>query len=96
MCSLYTMVESQAGAARIARAIVDRNNNQPPQPGIYPNYGAPVIVVGEDDHGGRPRPLLSGAPWEEVKIPQRPLLAGTLQVLQIGPRQDELQPVRFA
>src|SRR6202012_2588085 len=31
-----------------ARAFRDRNNNQPPQPGIYPDYEAPVIVAGAD------------------------------------------------
>lgn len=48
MCNLYAMMETRAEAARIARAIVDRNNNQPSQPGIYPDYEAPVIVVGDD------------------------------------------------
>lgn len=47
MCNLYAMMKSRAEAARIARAMSDRNNNQPPQPGIYPDGEAPVIVVGE-------------------------------------------------
>lgn len=48
MCNLYAMMEARAEAARVARALIDRNNNQPPQPGIYPDYEAPVIIVGED------------------------------------------------
>jgi len=40
-------MRARAEAARIARAMTDRNNNQPPQPGIYPDGEAPVIVVGE-------------------------------------------------
>ncbi len=42
------MMKGRAEAARLARAFSDRNNNQPPQPGIYPDYEAPVVVVGED------------------------------------------------
>ena len=26
----------------------DRNNNQPPSPGIYPDYPGPVVLMGED------------------------------------------------
>lgn len=48
MCNLYAMMKTRAEAARVARAMTDRNNNQPPQPGIYPDYPAPVVVVGED------------------------------------------------
>lgn len=48
MCNLYAMMKTRAEAARVARAMSDRNNNQPPQPGIYPDYPAPVIVQGAD------------------------------------------------
>jgi putative SOS response-associated peptidase YedK len=48
MCNLYAMMKTRAEAARVARAMTDRNNNQPPQPGIYPDYPAPVVVIAED------------------------------------------------
>ncbi|MBV9511957.1 MAG: SOS response-associated peptidase [Caulobacteraceae bacterium] len=48
MCNLYAIMESRAEVARAARTMRDRNNNQPPQPGVYPDYPAPVIVIGED------------------------------------------------
>jgi putative SOS response-associated peptidase YedK len=48
MCNLYAMMRARAEAAAVARAMRDRNNNQPPSPGTYPDYPAPVVVVGED------------------------------------------------
>lgn len=48
MCNLYAMMKARAEAARAAKAMVDRNNNQPPMPGIYPDYAAPVIVNASD------------------------------------------------
>ena len=48
MCNLYAMMKARAEAAKLARAFRDRNNNQPPTPGIYPDYAAPVVVIGED------------------------------------------------
>ena len=44
MCNLYSMTESRAEMARTARALKDRNDNQPPLPGVYLDYAAPVIV----------------------------------------------------
>src|SRR3569833_3023665 len=51
MCSLYSFTKSRAEAARLARALDDRNNNQPPQSGIYPDYTAPVVL--KDEAGQR-------------------------------------------
>lgn len=48
MCNLYAIMKGRAEIARAVRAMRDRNNNQPPQPGVYPDYSAPVVVVGED------------------------------------------------
>ena len=48
MCNLYAMMRSRAEAATAAGAMRDRNNNQPPSPGIYPDYPGPVVLVGED------------------------------------------------
>jgi putative SOS response-associated peptidase YedK len=46
MCNLYAMMKSRAEAAALARAF-DQNNNQPPMSGVYPDYEAPVVIVGE-------------------------------------------------
>ena len=48
MCNLYAIMEARAEVARLARAMTDRNNNQPPMPGVYPDYPAPVIVKTDD------------------------------------------------
>lgn len=51
MCNLYAMRKGRAEAARLARAMTDRNNNQPPMPGVFPDYAAPIIRNGAE--GGR-------------------------------------------
>jgi len=38
----------RAEVARLAEAMSDRNNNQPPMPGVFPDYPAPVVLRGED------------------------------------------------
>jgi putative SOS response-associated peptidase YedK len=48
MCNLYAIMEARAEIARLARAMTDRNNNNPPMTGVYPDYPAPVIVANED------------------------------------------------
>lgn len=51
MCNLYAMMKSRAAVAALVRAMNDRNNNQPPMPGVWPDYAAPVIV--RDETGAR-------------------------------------------
>jgi putative SOS response-associated peptidase YedK len=41
-------MKARAEVAALARAMTDLNNNQPPMPGIYPDYAAPIITHGED------------------------------------------------
>lgn len=48
MCNLYSTLKMRAETARLARAMRDRNDNQPPMPAVYPDYAAPVIVNAED------------------------------------------------
>ena len=48
MCNLYKIMEARAEAARLAKAMTDRNNNQPPRSGVYPGNMAPIIRVGLD------------------------------------------------
>ena len=42
------MMKTRAEAAALLRAMNDRNNNQPPMPGVYPDYAAPLVIVLED------------------------------------------------
>ncbi|HEY0435964.1 MAG TPA: SOS response-associated peptidase [Phenylobacterium sp.] len=51
MCNLYAMMKGRAEAAQLAGAFSDRNNNQPPMSGVYPDYAAPIITRTPD--GGR-------------------------------------------
>lgn len=48
MCNLYAMMRARAEVAAAARAMTDRNHNAPPMDGIYPDYSAPVVLIGED------------------------------------------------
>ena len=50
MCNLYSMTRGRAELAALIGAM-DQNNNQPPMPGVYPDYAAPVVINGEA--GGR-------------------------------------------
>jgi len=71
MCNLYAMMRARAEVAAIARAMTDRNNNQPPMSGVYPDYAAPVIA--RDATGARAmRDMRWGMP-----TPKNVLLAAT-------------------
>lgn len=48
MCNLYAMMRTRAEVAALARAMTDRNHNAPPQSGVYPDYEAPVVIVGDN------------------------------------------------
>lgn len=44
MCNLYSTMKSRSEVAAFARALSDRNNNQPPLPAVFPDYPAPIVV----------------------------------------------------
>ena len=48
MCNLFTVMRARDEAVKLAAALRDRNNNQPPLNGVYPDAEAPVIVVAAD------------------------------------------------
>jgi putative SOS response-associated peptidase YedK len=74
MCNLYALMKARAEVAPLARAMSDLNNNQPPMPGIYPDYAAPIITHGED--GQR---VMRDAGWGPPSSKQGLLEAATLR-----------------
>jgi len=48
VCNLYSMLKSQEAMRRLFDRLHDRAGNMPPLPGIYPDYGAPIIRNGRD------------------------------------------------
>ena len=46
MCNLYSVMTSQAAIREMAQAMHDRAGNMPPLPGIFPDYGAPIVREG--------------------------------------------------
>jgi putative SOS response-associated peptidase YedK len=48
MCNLYAIMKSRDELTRWVDALTDRNNNQPPMPGVYPDYAAPIVTRSED------------------------------------------------
>jgi putative SOS response-associated peptidase YedK len=48
MCNLYAIMKSRAELLRWADAAVDRNNNQPPMAGVYPDYAGPIVTKAPD------------------------------------------------
>ncbi|MCW3477457.1 SOS response-associated peptidase [Limobrevibacterium gyesilva] len=43
MCNLYSMTTNQEAIRRLFKVGVDNTGNLPPQPGIYPDYSAPIV-----------------------------------------------------
>ena len=50
MCNLYSQTKGQQAILAAARAMVDHTGNLPPLPGIFPDYGAPIV---RDSEAGR-------------------------------------------
>jgi putative SOS response-associated peptidase YedK len=48
MCNLYAVTKGQQAIRDLTRAMTDRTGNLPPLPGIFPDYGAPVVREGAD------------------------------------------------
>ncbi len=65
MCNLYSITKGQAAIRELARAMVDRAGNLPPLPGIFPDYGAPIVREGPEGREialarwGMPSPLFA-------------------------------------
>lgn len=48
MCNLYSMTKSQEALRHLVRAMRDGTGNLPPLPGIFPDYTAPIVRIGDD------------------------------------------------
>jgi putative SOS response-associated peptidase YedK len=65
MCNLYSMTKGQKGIIDLTRAMIDQTGNLPPLPGIFPDYGAPIVREGPDGRElvlarwGMPSPLFA-------------------------------------
>jgi putative SOS response-associated peptidase YedK len=48
ICNLYSVTKGQAAIRDLAKAMTDRTGNMPPLPGIFPDYGAPIVREAPD------------------------------------------------
>jgi len=48
MCNLYSVTKGQQAIREIANAMRDTTGNLPPQPGVFPDYAAPIVRTGAD------------------------------------------------
>jgi putative SOS response-associated peptidase YedK len=48
MCNLYSVTKGQAAIIALVRAVRDRTGNLPSLPGIFPDYMAPIVRIGQD------------------------------------------------
>lgn len=69
MCNLYSLTKGQQAILAFTGAMVDRTGNLPPQPGIFPDYAAPVVRTGAD---GRELLMMRWGMPGPVKFGERP------------------------
>ena len=65
VCNLYSLTRGQQAIRELSRAMHDRTGNLPLLPGVFPDYGAPVVREGADGRElvlarwGMPSPLFA-------------------------------------
>jgi len=57
MCNLFSLTKPRDYVVGLAKALRDLNNNQPPLPGIFPDYEAPIV---RERNGER---IMANARW---------------------------------
>lgn len=45
MCNLYSMNRTREEVVKLAGALSDLTSNQPPLPGLFPDYAAPIVRI---------------------------------------------------
>ena len=48
MCNLYSVTKGQSAIREFTRAMRDTTGNLPPQPGVFPDYSAPIVRTAPD------------------------------------------------
>ena len=48
LCNLYPVTKGQQAIRDLVGAMIDRTGNLPPLPGIFPDYGAPIVREGPE------------------------------------------------
>jgi putative SOS response-associated peptidase YedK len=43
VCNLYSMTTNQEAIRRLFGVVIDSTGNMPPQPGVFPDYAAPIV-----------------------------------------------------
>jgi putative SOS response-associated peptidase YedK len=49
MCNLYSITKAQDAMRALFRVVHDRTGNLPPMPGVFPDYPAPIVRMGEGE-----------------------------------------------
>ena len=57
MCNLYSVNRTREEIRLLIKGLKDLNNNQPPLPGVYPDYEAPIVRL---ENGER---IMANARW---------------------------------
>ena len=81
MCNLYSLTTNQKAIRRLFSVECDLTGNLSPLPGIFPNYRAPILRMGD---AGRELVMMC---WGLSPLPD-----GALRIVARGDRQDGLDP----
>ena len=57
MCNLYSMNKTREEVVQLVKALRDLNNNQPPLPGVFPDYAAPIVRLENSER------IMANARW---------------------------------
>jgi putative SOS response-associated peptidase YedK len=90
MCNLYSTMKMRAENARLARAMHDRNNNQPPMAGVYPGYAAPIVAQMPD--GSRE---MFDAEWGLPSSQKAQMDLASKRADKLRAKGEEVDKVRF-
>ncbi|CAA2962500.1 Hypothetical predicted protein [Olea europaea subsp. europaea] len=90
MCNLYATMKMRAENAALARAMRDRNNNQPPMPAVFPGYAAPIIARMPD--GSRE---MFDAEWGLPSSQKAQIDLASKRAVKLRAKGEEIDKARF-